>query len=93
MGWEQGPACDCQASPVTRSWLIRPQLALLEDWERTIPTPLARPQRFAQIPLNELNNVSRYGCPMGPLNTELGKSQPQLKAISREQFELFRGWL
>ena len=67
--------------------------AMLEDWERTIPTPLARLQRFAQVPLNELDNVSRYGCPMGSLNTELGKSQPQLRDISREQLDLFRGWL
>ena len=66
---------------------------MLEDWDRTLPTPLARLQRFAQIPLNEIANVSRYGCPMGSLNTELGKSQPRLRAISRAQFDRFREWL
>ncbi|MDQ5768686.1 TetR/AcrR family transcriptional regulator [Thiothrix subterranea] len=66
---------------------------MLDEWEHTIPTPLARLQRYARIPLNEMENVTRFGCPMGSLNTELGKSQPELQAIAKQQFDLFREWL
>ncbi len=66
---------------------------MLDDWERTHPTPLERLKRYARIPLNERENVSRFGCPMGSLNTELGKQQRELQAVSRMQFDLFREWL
>jgi len=66
---------------------------MLEDWNQTIPTPLERLKRYAGIPLKELKNVSSFGCPMGSLNTELGKYQPQLQAVSRKQFDVFRAWL
>jgi len=67
--------------------------SMLEEWRKTIPTPLERLKRYAQIPINELENVSHFGCPMGSLNTELGKVQPQLQSISRVQFDMFRAWL
>ena len=66
---------------------------MLQDWDQTIPTPLERLQRYVQIPINELNDVIRFGCPMGSLNSELGKSQPELHAIAKQQLELFRKWL
>jgi AcrR family transcriptional regulator len=64
---------------------------MLTQWDLTIPTPLARLKRYAQIPLNEKTNVTQYGCPMGSLNTELAKHQPELQTVSLAQFELFRG--
>ena len=67
--------------------------AMLDDWEQSLPTPLERLKRFARIPLNERENVSRFGCPMGSLNTELGKQQAELQAVARMQFDLFREWL
>lgn len=66
---------------------------MLEQWENTLVEPLACLKRYAEILLNESNRVTRYGCPMGSLNSELGKVQPDLKKISRAQFDLFRKWL
>lgn len=66
---------------------------LLDDWERRLSTPLQRLKRYAQIPLKEIKNVRKFGCPMGSLNTELGKQQADLQAVSRKQFDLFRTWL
>ncbi len=66
---------------------------MLDHWERNLDSPRERLKRFARIALNEQENVLRFGCPMGSLNTELGKYQPELQAISRQQFDLFREWL
>ncbi len=67
--------------------------ALLDEWDRTIPTPLGRLKRYARIPVNELDNVIHRGCPMGSLNTELGKAQTALQQVSRKQFDMFKAWL
>jgi len=66
---------------------------MLDEWDRAYPKPLERLKRYARIPFNERENVSRFGCPMGSLNTELGKQQRELQAVSRMQFDLFREWL
>ncbi|MCW8930541.1 MAG: TetR/AcrR family transcriptional regulator [Gammaproteobacteria bacterium] len=66
---------------------------MLSDWDASINSPLERLLRFAQIPLNEKNNVVQHGCPIGTLNQELGKVQPELKAISKQQFDVFKQWL
>jgi AcrR family transcriptional regulator len=66
---------------------------MLEQWEKTLDGPLDCLRRYAEILLNEGNRVTRYGCPMGSLNTELGKVQPALQKISRAQFDLFKKWL
>lgn len=66
---------------------------LLQDWDRTITTPLERLKRYAQIPINEIDNVIERGCPMGSLNTELGKVQQTLQSVSQQQFDMFRQWL
>ena len=34
-----------------------------------------------------------YGCPIGSLNTELGKERRELQQASRALFELFQQWL
>ncbi len=72
---------------------VQQMRTMLEAWSKSIPTPLERLKRYAKIPLNERDNVSHFGCPMGSLNTELGKHQPQLQSISRIQFDVFREWL
>lgn len=66
---------------------------MLKEWEQKIPTALERLQRYMQIMINETSQVINYGCPMGSLNTELAKGQPELQAISRAQFDLFKSWL
>lgn len=66
---------------------------MLKDWEDTLDSPLDSLKRYADIVLRESPRVTRYGCPMGSLNTELGKAQPALKKISKAQFDIFRKWL
>ena len=66
---------------------------MLNDWDHQIKTPLGRLKRYARIPVNELDHVVQFGCPMGSLNTELGKSQGALQRISRKQLDVFKAWL
>ena len=66
---------------------------MLLSWEKEYKTPLARLQRYAQIVSNVKNEVIHYGCPMGTLNTELGKAQQELRAITKEQFLVFEKWI
>ena len=72
---------------------IEQMKTMLEEWDAQLHTPLERLKRFAQIPVIEKKTVTKYGCPMGSLNTELGKKQEDLQMISRQQFDLFREWL
>ncbi len=67
--------------------------AMLQEWDREIPFPRDRLKRYVQILANEEQDILRYGCPMGSLNMELGKTQLQLKSHAREMFEVFRDWL
>ena len=66
---------------------------LLNTWQKELSTPLSRLKRFAQIPVIEIKNITLYGCPMGSLNTELAKFQPELQAYSRKQLDCFKNWL
>ena len=67
--------------------------ALLAEWTRAYPEPKARLKRFAQVLLNEAENVIRYGCPMGTLNAELGKSEGEQRAQAAELFTQLLEWL
>ena len=66
---------------------------LLEDWEKAYSDPRERLKRFAQMIVNSGQEIIEYGCPMGSLNTELGKNEPELSQESRQMFDLFRDWL
>lgn len=66
---------------------------MLAKWDNSMDKPLDRLKRYAEIVLRESGRVTRYGCPMGSLNTELAKVQPELKKISKAQFDVFRKWL
>ena len=66
---------------------------MLELWDKEIQHPLDRLKRYAQVPVIEIENVLQYGCPMGSLNTELAKSQPELQKITRQQFDVFKEWI
>jgi AcrR family transcriptional regulator len=67
--------------------------SMLQNWQQEIPRPLERLKRFARIPLQEKERVIQYGCPMGTLNAELGKSQQPLKPLVKQQMDVFRSWL
>ena len=66
---------------------------MLSNWEKEYKSPLERLQRYAQIVSNVKKEVTHYGCPMGTLNLELGKSQHELQAITKEQFKVFEQWI
>ena len=66
---------------------------MLSDWEKSIPKPLDRLERFVQIMYDSTPALLRSGCPMGSLNIELAKDQPELKAEAKKLFDLFKKWL
>ena len=66
---------------------------MLNTWDREYTSPLLRLQRYAKIVSNVKQEVIHYGCPMGTLNSELGKTQQTLQAITVEQFEVFEQWI
>ncbi len=66
---------------------------MLEGWNEQISSPQDRLHRYVQITRNESLNISRFGCPIGSLNNELGKIQPELKAVTIRQLDMFKIWL
>ena len=66
---------------------------MLSGWENEYKTPVERLQRYAQIVINVKKEVIHYGCPMGTLNSELGKVQHDLQVITKEQFNVFEQWI
>ncbi|HEX7971547.1 MAG TPA: TetR/AcrR family transcriptional regulator [Thiobacillus sp.] len=67
--------------------------ALLAQWERKHSTPRARLHAFVDMIAGRKTELVKYGCPIGSLNTELGKERRELQRAARALFELFRGWL
>ena len=65
----------------------------LTRWDEEYPDAKDKLRRFVQMLLNEETDLIRYGCPLGSLNMELGKSQRELRDRSREMFDLFQQWL
>ena len=66
---------------------------MLEAWTGTYRTPIERLHRFIAILTNSADSIMRYGCPMGTLNTELGKDQAVLQEQAENLFKLFENWL
>ena len=67
--------------------------ALLAQWERKYDEPKARLCAFVDMIAGRKTELVEYGCPIGSLNTELGKDQRELQHVARRLFELFRNWL
>lgn len=65
----------------------------LQQWNLENPDPPGRLKRFVQMLLDETEGLIRFGCPMGSLNSELGKNQRDLQHSSRQMFDLFKHWL
>lgn len=65
----------------------------LEQWDKEYDSAKSRLKRFVQMLLNEEQQLLRYGCPMGSLNVELGKSQQPLKCKSLTMFDRYLAWL
>lgn len=67
--------------------------ALLTQWEREHHDPKARLRAFVDMITGHKAALVKYGCPIGSLNTELGKERHELQHIARALFELFQNWL
>jgi AcrR family transcriptional regulator len=66
---------------------------MLDNWNGDYRTPIERLQRFVEILSNSADSITRFGCPMGTLNTELGKDRGPLQAHAERLFEVFENWL
>jgi AcrR family transcriptional regulator len=67
--------------------------AMLDGWNGTYRTPVERLHRFVAILSTSADSIMRYGCPMGTLNTELGKDQDLLQQQAENLFKIFEHWL
>lgn len=65
----------------------------LEQWAQTLPSPAARLKRFVAMMTAEGEDLSRYGCPLGSLLTELGKKHDALPPELRVLVETYVSWL
>lgn len=66
---------------------------MLQNWSEQYSTPLERLNRFLEILPDSMESLKQYGCPMGSLNTELGKNSPELQQQAKVLFKLFDDWL
>lgn len=66
--------------------------ALLGRFEEEFADPRDRLKRLADVPLNDFGDVTRYGCPMGTLTTELAKQQNAMSGHARKMFTLILDW-
>ena len=66
---------------------------LLAGWDVEFPAPRDRIKRFLNMPINDIDEVMRYGCPLGTLNVELSKTQVDLQAKAKESFDILLDWL
>ncbi len=67
--------------------------ALLEKWSFECDTPYNCLNQFVSMIENNADDLARYGCPMGTLSDELGKSALESQAEARQMFDLFLRWL
>ncbi|HHH42673.1 MAG TPA: TetR/AcrR family transcriptional regulator [Gammaproteobacteria bacterium] len=67
--------------------------ATLSAWDKALPDPRDRLRRFVHMVVSNREDLTRYGCPIGSLNTELGKEEYRHRESARRLFDLFRDWL
>lgn len=65
----------------------------ISQWEIDFNVPKDKLKRCVQMLLNEEKDLVRYGCPLGSLNTELGKNQQVMQDKSRIMLDLFLNWI
>lgn len=66
--------------------------AMLEQLSTHIDDPVERLCQFIDGVTGD-ENITRFGCPMGSLTTELGKGEHAFKQQAREMMNVFVGWL
>ena len=67
--------------------------AQLDEWDQTIEEPKARLMSFSSLPLCDEENIVRYGCPLGTLNTEMGKTDTSHPSKAVALFDVVLTWL
>lgn len=67
--------------------------AMLDRWTVTARTPLERLQCFAQMLIDNREDIQRFGCPVGSLCSELAKLEHSLQGEAGMIFGQFRAWL
>ncbi|MBS4099454.1 MAG: TetR/AcrR family transcriptional regulator [Sulfuricella sp.] len=66
---------------------------LLTLWAQENADPKARLHAFVAMITGRHLELTQFGCPIGTLNTELGKDRRDLQQAARALFDLFRDWL
>lgn len=72
---------------------VRSIRGMLEAWDHQCGGPQERLRRFVGLLDQSQDDIVRYGCPIGSLNMELGKTQGFLQEQARALFDLLRHWL
>lgn len=67
--------------------------SMLAEWDAQYEQPKERLHRFISMLQNNEEDLVRYGCPMGSLNVELSKTQPEMQTKAKEMFGVFVDWL
>ncbi|HWR77592.1 MAG TPA: TetR/AcrR family transcriptional regulator [Thiobacillus sp.] len=67
--------------------------ALLTQWEHESSDPKMRLLAFVGMITGHKSELVEYGCPIGSLNTELGKERRALQHAARALFDLLKAWL
>lgn len=65
----------------------------LSSWEREFTGTAERLKRFVRMLLIEEDQLLRFGCPIGTINLELGKTQQHLRDDARRMFDVILVWL
>jgi len=65
----------------------------LENWSLDCGTTYDCVERFISMVDDNADNLSQYGCPMGTLNSELGKDHREQQHQARSMFDLYLRWL
>ncbi|MCV2886893.1 TetR/AcrR family transcriptional regulator [Ruegeria aquimaris] len=66
---------------------------MLENWQGDGDSPRARIASFIDLMIMNQAKITRYGCPVGSLCTELSKLDHSAQGQANGLFTLFRNWL
>lgn len=67
--------------------------AQLQEWGRRTPDAREQLLAFAQMMQENEVNILRWGCPLGSLNAELGKTQHALQEEAIRLFDVLIDWM
>jgi len=67
--------------------------SLLSGWDSTNMSPYQKLNKFISMVEGNSKSTCVYGCPIGTLNSELGKESRELQKYAKELFEIFIIWI